>query len=100
MIRTRDLTKRYGDRLALAGVDITVPEGSVYGLVGPNGAGKTTLLGILAGLRRASSGTVTISVDRTQMAVLPDTPRFDPWLTGMEVVSLDALFARETTEPS
>jgi ABC-2 type transport system ATP-binding protein len=88
MIRTRDLTKQYGDRQALAGVDIAVPEGSVYGLVGPNGAGKTTLLGILAGLRRASSGTVEIGVDRTEMAVLPDTPRFDPWLTGIEVVSL------------
>jgi ABC-2 type transport system ATP-binding protein len=88
MIETRGLTKDYGDRQALAGVDMRVPEGSVYGLVGPNGAGKTTLLGILAGLRRASSGSVELAVGPTQMAVLPDTPRFDPWLTGTEVVSL------------
>jgi ABC-2 type transport system ATP-binding protein len=96
MIETRGLTKRYGDRLALAGVDITVPEGSVYGLVGPNGAGKTTLLGILAGLRRATSGTVELAVEPTEMAVLPDTPRFDPWLTGIEVVSL----AQQLTDPA
>jgi ABC-2 type transport system ATP-binding protein len=96
MIETRGLTKRYGDRLALAGVDIAVPEGSVYGLVGPNGAGKTTLLGILAGLRRATSGTVELAVEPTEMAVLPDTPRFDPWLTGIEVVSL----AQQLTDPA
>lgn len=96
MIETRGLTKQYGDRQALAGVDITVPEGSVYGLVGPNGAGKTTLLGILAGLRRATSGTVSLAVGPTQMAVLPDTPRFDPWLTGFEVVSL----AQRLTDPA
>ncbi len=88
MITTAGLTKQYGDRRALDGVDLVVPEGSVYGLVGPNGAGKTTLLGILAALRRATSGTVTLAVGRREVAVLPDTPRFDPWLTGIEVVSL------------
>lgn len=62
--------------------------GSVYGLVGPNGAGKTTLLRILAGLRHATSGTVEIAAARTEMAVLPDTPRFDPWLSGRELVDL------------
>ncbi len=95
MIQTRGLTKAYGDRKALAEVDLVVPEGSVYGLVGPNGAGKTTLLGILAGLRRSSSGTVKLAVDPTERAVLPDTPRFDPWLTGVEVVSL----AKQLTDP-
>ncbi len=88
MIQTTDLIKRYGDRTALAGVDLSVPDGSVYGLVGPNGAGKTTLLGILSGLRRASSGTVEIGVGPGEVAVLPDTPRFDPWLSGTEIVSL------------
>jgi ABC-2 type transport system ATP-binding protein len=95
MITTSGLKKQYGDRQALAGVDLSVPEGSVYGLVGPNGAGKTTLLGILAGLRRATSGTVELAVGRREMAVLPDTPRFDPWLTGIEVVSL----AQRLTDP-
>ena len=52
ILRTVGLAKRYGDHVALDGVDLAVPEGSVYGLVGPNGAGKTTLLALLAGLRR------------------------------------------------
>lgn len=88
MIQTVGLTKRYESATALDDVDLAVPDGSVYGLVGPNGAGKTTLLRIIAGLRTASSGTVDISASRHEMAVLPDTPQFDPWLTGREVVEL------------
>lgn len=90
MIATRGLTKRYGETLALDGVDLEVPAGVVYGLVGPNGAGKTTLLSILAGLRRPTAGTAAIDADRTRIAMLPDAPRFEPWLTGREVVELAA----------
>lgn len=90
-ITTTALTKRYGDTVALADVGIDVPTGSVYGLVGPNGAGKTTLLGILARLRRPTSGTV--HVEGARVAVLPDTPRFDGWLTGREVVDLSRTMA-------
>lgn len=88
MIATSGLTKRYGSTAALTGIDLDVKEGSVYGLVGPNGAGKTTLLGLLAGLIRPTAGSVHIVADRREVAVLPDTPRFDPWLTGREVVAL------------
>lgn len=90
MIRIRGLEKRYGDHVALAGVDLTVPRGSIYGLVGPNGAGKTTLLSILAGLRSATRGEVAIDAPVAQRAVLPDAPRFDPWLKAREVVALAA----------
>lgn len=88
MITTHGLTKRYGSRVALDGVDLVVADGSIHGLLGPNGAGKTTLLGIIAGLRSATSGTVEVAADHARVAVLPDTPRFDPWLTGREVVAL------------
>src|SRR5689334_20016450 len=67
---------------------MTVPEGCVYGLVGPNGAGKTTLLAILAGLRHPTGGQLRCSAGRGKVALLPDTPQFDPWLTGREVVDL------------
>src|SRR6266511_197903 len=87
-ISTTALRKRYGPRAALDGVDLEVPKGSVYGLVGPNGAGKTTLLAILAGLRRPRDGSVWLESDRRRVAMLPDTPSFDPWLTGREVVDL------------
>lgn len=88
MIHTRGLIKRYGAHAALDGVDLDVPAGAVYGLAGPNGAGKTTLLGILAGLKEATAGDVTVEAAPGEVAVLSDTPRFDPWLTGREVVAL------------
>lgn len=88
MIRTKGLTKRYGDVLALDDIDLKVTAGSVYGLIGPNGAGKTTLLGILAGLKRPTNGSVEMDVSSSDVAVLPDTPRFDAWLSAREVVDL------------
>ena len=88
IVSTTGLTKRYGTHTALDGVDLAVPEGSVYGLVGPNGAGKTTLLALLAGLRKPTAGELTIAVAKRKVALLPDTPQFDPWLTGREVVEL------------
>ncbi len=88
MIHTRGLVKRYGTHAALDGVNLEVPAGSVYGLAGPNGAGKTTLLGILAGIRKATEGEVTVEAETGEVAVISDTTRFDPWLTGREVVAL------------
>ena len=86
VVNVRDITKRYGETVALDDVTLSVGRGSVYGLVGPNGAGKTTLLGILSGLRDPSAG--TFDVEAARIGVLPDTPRFDSWLTAREVVDL------------
>jgi ABC-2 type transport system ATP-binding protein len=87
-VETTGLTKVYGNVTALDSVDLRVPEGSVYGLVGPNGSGKTTMLSILVGLRRQTSGSMALRVDRKQIALVPDTPRFEPWLTARETVDL------------
>ncbi|CAN5635269.1 ABC transporter ATP-binding protein [soil metagenome] len=59
-IETGGLARRYGKLKALRGVDLTVSEGSVYGLVGPNGAGKTTLIRALVGTLRPSDGEVRV----------------------------------------
>jgi ABC-2 type transport system ATP-binding protein len=59
-VRTRGLTKHFGDVIALDGVDLDLPAGQIHGLVGPNGAGKTTLLGLLLGLSKPRSGTLEI----------------------------------------
>jgi ABC-2 type transport system ATP-binding protein len=59
-VRTRALTKRYGDRAAVDGIDMTVERHQIYGLLGPNGAGKTTLMRMLTGLVRPTSGEVTV----------------------------------------
>jgi ABC-2 type transport system ATP-binding protein len=88
LVTTRGLGKDYGGVVALADVDLVVPRGSVYGVVGPNGAGKTTLLSILVGLKQQTSGTVTLAVERERIALVPDTPSFEPWLTAREVVAL------------
>jgi ABC-2 type transport system ATP-binding protein len=88
LVTTSGLGKVYGGVTALADVDLVVPRGSVYGVVGPNGAGKTTLLSILVGLKQPTSGTVTLGVERERIALVPDTPSFEPWLTAREVVAL------------
>jgi ABC-2 type transport system ATP-binding protein len=69
-------------------VDLRVPPGCVYGLVGPNGAGKTTMLSIITGMRHADRGTVELAVPRRHVAVCPDVPEFDGWLTAFEAVDL------------
>ena len=87
VVTTSVLTRDYGGT-GLFGVDLAVPRGSIYGLVGPNGAGKTTLLSIVSGVRRSDSGTVRLDVPRDKIAVCPDVPEFDGWLTAYEVVDL------------
>lgn len=60
VIEVRQLHKQYGDFEAVRGIDFTVYQGEIFGIVGPNGAGKTTTVECLEGLRPISSGTVSI----------------------------------------
>lgn len=60
-VRAEGLRKRYGDKLALAGLDLTVPAGTVHGLLGPNGAGKTTAVRILGTLLRFDAGRAEVA---------------------------------------
>ncbi|ROR90915.1 ABC transporter ATP-binding protein [Nocardioides aurantiacus] len=85
------VTKTFGGRHAVRGVDLQVHRGSVYGLVGPNGAGKTTLLRMMCGLVEPTSGRVEVggrpvSARRTPagLGALIETPGFVPHLTGRE----------------
>jgi ABC-2 type transport system ATP-binding protein len=59
-IETRGLTKSFGTTRALAGIDLSIRKGTVYGLLGPNGAGKTTFIRLLATLLRPDGGTATV----------------------------------------
>lgn len=92
-LATRGLAKRYGAQVALAGLDLSVPSGIVYGFLGPNGAGKTTTMRILTGLIRPDGGTVEIlgrpfgRADRTRLfdvGALVESPSFYPYLSGRE----------------
>ena len=87
IVATTGLTRNYSGN-GLFDVDLAVPRGCVYGLVGLNGAGKTTLLSIVAGTRHADRGSVSLAIERRRMAVCPDVPEFDGWLTAAEVVDL------------
>ncbi|MFB6129938.1 MAG: ABC transporter ATP-binding protein [Salinigranum sp.] len=86
------LTKRYGDELAVAGLDLSIPPGSVYGFLGPNGAGKTTTIRMLTTLTRPTSGTASIAGapidDRDavtrRIGYLPEEPPLYDELTGRE----------------
>ncbi len=60
MIELDGLERRYGERVALRGITVRVPEGATLAVLGPNGAGKTTLLRVLAGLLRPHRGTATV----------------------------------------
>ncbi|MCG7288050.1 ABC transporter ATP-binding protein [Cellulomonas sp. ACRRI] len=61
MIEAHGLTKRYGQKTAVAGIDFTVQPGKVTGFLGPNGAGKSTTMRMIMGLDRPTSGTVTVN---------------------------------------
>ena len=87
IVTTSGLTRDYGGA-GLFGVDLVVPRGSIYGLVGPNGAGKTTLLSLLSATRRPDRGTISMDIARRRIAVCPDVPEFDGWLTAAEVTDL------------
>lgn len=89
-LSTTGLVKRYGTIQALAGIDLEVLPGSVYGLVGPNGSGKTTALELIVGLRRPSAGLIDVGGIGERVAYCPDAAEFDPWLTASEVVTLSA----------
>ncbi|MBO5649308.1 MAG: ABC transporter ATP-binding protein, partial [Clostridia bacterium] len=61
MIEVKNLTKRYGDNLAVNDLSFTVEKGKIYGFLGPNGAGKSTTMNIITGCLAATSGTVVIN---------------------------------------
>ena len=71
MLEIKNLKKTYGNLHALDGLDMSIPDGSLYGLVGPNGAGKTTAIRIITGLLMPDAGSVFI--DGLDMSQKPDS---------------------------
>ena len=64
MLRITDLHKRFGDKEVLRGLDLSVPEHSVFGFIGQNGAGKTTTMKTVLGLLKADSGEICVNGER------------------------------------
>ncbi len=82
----RSLTRAFPGGGGIHDVSIAVDDRAVTAIVGPNGAGKTVLLSIVAGLARADSGAVELGATDARVALSPDVPQFEPWLTAREVV--------------
>jgi len=105
-LATRGLRKSYGSRLALDGLDLSVPNGVVYGFLGPNGAGKTTTMRLLTGLLHPDAGSIELlgqpfrRGDRQRLfdvGALIESPSFYPYLSGRK--NLHALAAAGAPVP-
>lgn len=97
--KTYAATKKAPAKEALKGVDLTIPQGSIFGLLGPNGAGKSTFINILAGLVRKSGGEVSIwgfDIDknprqaRASIGVVPQEINMDVFFTPKEALEIQA----------
>ncbi|WP_402464218.1 ABC transporter ATP-binding protein [Isoptericola aurantiacus] len=96
----RGLWKRFGEKIAVSGVDLDVPSGSLFGLVGPNGAGKTTTLSMATGLLRPDFGSAHVhgtdlwarpDEAKARLGILPDGLRLFDRLTGAQLLTYAGL---------
>src|SRR6476659_9006826 len=105
-VSVHGLTKRYGGRTVVDGLDLELPVGVVAGFVGPNGAGKTTTMAMLLGLVRPSAGTGTVlgaSIDEPasylpRVGAMIESPAFYPALSGRENLRMFATVGRHPAE--
>jgi ABC-2 type transport system ATP-binding protein len=97
--KTYAATKKTDAKIALSGIDLDIPRGSIFGLLGPNGAGKSTLINILAGLVKKSAGTVNIwgfdqdenpRQSRAAIGVMPQELNLDPFFTPSASLDMQA----------
>ncbi|MFF8505479.1 ABC transporter ATP-binding protein [Streptomyces anulatus] len=95
-VRVQGLWKRFGDQVAVAGIDLELPAGKFIGLVGPNGAGKTTTLSMVTGLLRPDMGKIEVAGHdvwtdpvevKSRIGVLPEGLRLFERLSGRELLA-------------
>lgn len=93
MLYIEDLYKRFGNKEVLKGLNLSVPEHSIYGFIGKNGAGKTTAMKTVLGLLKADSGKIFVNGEKVNygqtatnsyIGYLPDVPEFYPFMTAKE----------------
>ena len=97
ILSIQNLQKRFGDKTVLRGLDLSVPEHSVFGFVGRNGAGKTTTMKAVLGLLKTDGGEIYVVGERVvygqtatnrMIGYLPDVPEFYSFMTAREYLSL------------
>ena len=97
-LECKALTKRYGDKAALDGVDLTLDSGRIVGLLGPNGSGKTTLIKLANGLLTPTSGEILIDGQKPSretkavVSYLPDRNALPEWMTVAQTIGYYADF--------
>ena len=93
MLRITALHKRFGDKEVLNGLELSVPEHSIFGFIGRNGAGKTTTMKTILGLLKADAGEILVNGEKAvygqtgtnrHIGYLPDVPEFYPFMTAPE----------------
>ncbi len=99
MIQFEKVSRRYGSKVAVAGLDLEIRRGELFALLGPNGAGKTTTIKMVVGLLRPTSGTVRVcghdvvtdcrKANRV-LGYIPDVPYLYEKLTGREFLQFIA----------
>lgn len=111
MLRISGLRKRFGDKEVLRGLDLTVPENSIFGFIGQNGAGKTTTMKSVLGLLKADGGEILVNGERVvyghtatnrHIGYLPDVPEFYSFMTAPEYLdfcgAISGMDQRETAK--
>ncbi len=106
-VLTESLTRSYGARRGIEGLDLSVPAGSLFGFLGPNGSGKTTAIRVLLGFLRPTSGRARVlGMDpwrdspriKAEVGYLPGDLRLYPWLTGAAALRLFGAIRRRDLE--
>ena len=94
LLKCDNLSKRYGDVLALNSINLTIESGRIIGLLGPNGSGKTTLIKLINGLLMPTSGTILVggykpdTESKKIVSYLPDNNFLPEWMTVNQIVEL------------
>ena len=96
MLEISNLYRRFGDKEVLKGLNLNVPEHSIFGFIGKNGAGKTTTMKLVLGLLKADAGQIKVggqpvvygqTATNRQIGYLPDVPEFYGFMNAREYLS-------------
>lgn len=99
MLEIKNLTKKFGDKVAVNDIDLSVKSGEIYGFLGPNGAGKTTTIKMIVGMLMPDGGSITVDgIDaihddveaKRQIAYVPDSPEIYDIMTGRQYLNFIA----------
>ena len=99
MLEIKNLTKKFGDKVAVDNIDLSVKSGEIYGFLGPNGAGKTTTIKMIVGMLMPDGGSITVDgIDvicddveaKRQIAYVPDSPEIYDIMTGRQYLNFIA----------